>query len=199
MAAIPFHGIQVRYGTESLYFSCTVQRIVTGIAEDNPLTEYVDESTDTILITDGLGTAQTATDSAAITANPNLGVRNLSITGLLLAADQQCKNLAEHLVSRYSTAEAVITAVTFKLNGMSTADRAIITALDQTDILSIAWTPANTGSTVLQTLLIEGVTYQATAGGIASVTFDLSTAQSDQVFTLDSATLGVLDTDVLAY
>ena len=46
MATIPFHGIQVTYGTESLYFSCTVQRVLTGIAVDNPLTEYVDESTD---------------------------------------------------------------------------------------------------------------------------------------------------------
>lgn len=189
----PFHGIEVSYGTEQLWFSVTVQRVYTDIIADNPLTTEVDESTDIILRTD-LAVPQTAINATATAAYADtLGARNLAITGLLLAADQQCNNMAEYLVDRYSTPKPVITNLTVILNGLSTADRAAVAALDITDIIAVAWTPTDTGGAVSETLVVEGVEYRATAGNIVEISFDLSEALSDQWFTLDDATLGVLD------
>ena len=180
MADLIFHGVEVSYGTEQLYFSVTVQRVYTDVIADNPLTTEVDESTDTILRTD-LAVPQTATDATATAAYADtLGARNLAITGLLLASDAQCKNMAEYLVDRYSTPKPVVTNLTVILNGLSTADRAEITALDITDKIQFSWTPTGTGSAVTQTLVIEGVTYRATAGDIVEISFDLSEALSDQ-------------------
>ena len=198
MAAIPFHGIDVTFGTEQLHFQVSVQRIFTKVTADNPATTEVNESTDVILRTDA-AVAQTATDAAAITANPNLGVRQLTIGGLLLAADHQSMNMAEYLVDKYSTATSIVTSLTVILDGLSTADRATVAALDIADIVALAWTPTGTGSATTQTSVIEGVTYRSAIHGTTSVVFDLSATDSADVFTLDSATLGVLDTDVLAF
>ena len=129
-------------------------------------------------------TAQSATSPPA-----KLGRRGLSRLGLLFRGDSQSESLAEHLAEKYAQPEAVITSLEVYLHGLGTSDRATIAALDINDTVTLSWTPTGSGTTITQTLVIEGLTYSADQTGRAVMTFQLSAYPDTNYFTLDTDSL----------
>jgi hypothetical protein len=70
--------------------------------------------------------------------------------------------------------------------------------LDIGDRITIERTPQDIGAQITKTLIIEGVKHSITRENWV-VTFTTSPTLENAPFVLDSATLGVLDTDLLAY
>lgn len=192
--AFSFSGVEVAWGSESLYYQASVSRQVVlpdapdfGVippprvmGDDDPITE------------DSGGTPRTAT--SALTPPTRIGARNITITGLLLRGDGECEARARYLADRYSSPEAVVSGLTTILNKFSTANRATVAALDIHDVITLTWTPKNTGVAVTQTLVIEGVEYTADVSGLATVTYQLSAVPDSNYFLLDTDSLdsGVL-------
>lgn len=133
------------------------------------------------------GEAMTALSSTSPPAK--LGRRGLSRLGLLFRGDSQSESLAEHLAEKYADPEAVITSLEVYLHGLGTSDRATIAALDIDDTVTLSWTPTGSGSTITQTLVIEGVTYSADHTGRAVMAFQLSAYPNTNYFTLGTDSL----------
>jgi len=70
--------------------------------------------------------------------------------------------------------------------------------LDIGDRITVERTPQDVGSQIVKTLIVEGVKHSITRDNWV-VTFTTSPTLENAPFVLDSATLGVLDTDLLAY
>lgn len=157
---IPFSSIEARFGTELLHFKVSVDR------ED--------------------GIAQTATNAGQIAAYPSLGVRHLTIGGMLYQSDDHSLGLAEFLLGRYSTIGAVVSGLTVKLHGLGSSDRAVVAALDVGDVVSLSWTPPGTTGVVFQTLSIESVGYSTDRSKRAEMTFQLSESSDPDYFQVDT-------------
>lgn len=129
--------------------------------------------------------------SALSSASPPaaFGRRPVPYSGLLFRGDMFSESLAEHVAETYSDTEAVISSLVVYLHGLSTADREAIVALDINDTVTLSWTPTGSGSIITQTLVIEGVSYEANETGYAAMTFQLSAFPNTNYFTLDTDTL----------
>lgn len=189
--AFGFSHVRVDWGSELLVYQASVSRIVVlpeavdfGVAAPSTTIEQA--------TADSGGTPRTAT--SALTPPTRIGSRSISIDGLLLRHDAECEARAQYIVDRFSSPEAVVSELTTILNNEGTADRATIAALDINEVITLTWTPTGTGSIVTQTLAIEGVTYDHTVSGLATVTFQLSAMPDTNFFTLDTDSLdsGVL-------
>jgi hypothetical protein len=159
-SGFPFSGVAVSFGSESLYFKVSIQRFG--------------------------GVTQTATNASAIAANPNLGVRHLTMSNLLYISDAYSLSLATHLAERYSAQEAIVSGLRISLHGLDTSDRATITALDIGDVVTLQWTPTRAGDQVSQVLAVEGVRYQADASGEAFAWLQLSDARDPEFLIYDT-------------
>lgn len=129
------------------------------------------------------------TATASTPPPDRFGPRGVAYSGLLFRGDMFSESLAEHIAEVYSDTEAVISALTVFLHGLSTSDRATIAALDIGDAVTLSWTPTGSGSIITQTLVIEGVGYDADETGYAAMTFQLSAFPDTNYFTLDTDTL----------
>ena len=79
-----------------------------------------------------------------------------------------------------------------------TAYQSPCVTLDIGDRITVNRTPQNVGSAISKTLIIEGIKHHITRDGWV-VTFNTSPTLQNAPFVLDSATLGVLGTNILAY
>lgn len=156
---LPFHGIQVRFGTELLHFKVSADR-------------------------EG-GEAQTATNAGQMAVYPTLGARHLTLRGMLYQSDDHSFGLATFLLGRYSSISAVVSGLTINLHALGTTDRATVAALDIGDVVTLTWTPPGTTGAVNQTLAIESRGYHADERGNAYVTFQLSDASDPGYFEWD--------------
>lgn len=162
---LPFYSVDALYGAERLYFQVSVGRLG--------------------------GEPRTASNSTAIAAYPLLGVRQLTIDGLLCDSDAYCEGYASELVDRYSANAATVSSLTVKLSALEDADRATVAALDIGDLVGLTWTPSPTSTQVVQDLVIEGVTYRSNVlTGEAFMDFQLSE-------NIDLTGIFVIDTDSL--
>jgi len=80
----------------------------------------------------------------------------------------------------------------------STAYQSPCVTLDIGDRITVNRTPQNVGSAISKTLIIEGIKHRITRDGWM-VTFNTSPTLQNAPFVLDSATLGVLGTNILGY
>ena len=80
----------------------------------------------------------------------------------------------------------------------NTAYQSPCVTLDIGDRITVNRTPQNVGSAISKTLIIEGIKHQITRDGW-TVTFNTSPTLQNAPFVLDSATLGVLGTNILGY
>ena len=160
---LPFHGIDVRYGTELLHFKVSVDR-------------------------EG-GVAQTATNVGQLAAYPKLGARPLPLGGMLYQSDDHSLGLANFLLGRYSQIAAVVSGLTINLHALGASNRNTVAALDIGDVVTLTWTPPGTSGSVFQTLVIESVSYSTNFDGDTSVSFQLSDASDPGYFVLDTDAL----------
>jgi hypothetical protein len=70
--------------------------------------------------------------------------------------------------------------------------------LDIGDRITVERTPQDVGAQIVKNLILEGVKHSITRDNWV-VTFNTSPSLENAPFVLDSATLGVLDTNILAY
>lgn len=126
-------------------------------------------------------------------------IRTLALTGLLLLTDGYAANLAEFLADTYSQPRTRIRSLALKLDGMSTGQGEDVAALELGDVVTVTWTPTGLTTEVTQELVVEGIRHAHSLSAGYGVELQLSQRVQSGVFTLDSATLGVLDQSALAY
>jgi hypothetical protein len=134
---------------------------------------------------------------SAVSASSN--IRTLPLTGLLFDTDLKSQNLADFLLNLYEDPQTRVDGLTVILEALSEAERETVLELDLGDVITILWTPQGTMSSTTQTVVIEGIDHSTSVDGVHAVMFRLSQRAQADVFTLDSATLGVLDVNRLAY
>jgi hypothetical protein len=134
---------------------------------------------------------------SAVSASSN--IRTLPLTGLLFDTDLKSQNLADFLLNLYETPQTRVDGLTVILEALSEAERETVLELDLGDAITILWTPQGTMSSTTQTVVIEGIDHATSVDGVHAVMLRLSQRAQADVFTLDSATLGVLDVNRLAY
>lgn len=163
-ANVPFQTVAVTSGSDTFYTRVQVQR-AGGVAQSYQ-------------------TASAATDD----------VVSLSLTGLLLADDSQAYEMATYLANVYATGEARVSQIGTLIDSqiLSVTEQQQLLALELTDLVSITWTPNSVGAAINQTAVIDSIDH-AIFPGRHDVTLRLGKADSRGPFTLDSATLGVLD------
>jgi hypothetical protein len=168
---IPFSVVEVTFGSELLYTKVSVD--VIG------------------------GTAQTADD---VTAQANYGIRHLTFSQMLMNSDGQADDMAEYLLDRYKSPEAVVSQIRVPLEKLSSANRTTVAGLEISDTVSLNWTPTPGLGAVSQTLVIEGVGYDKDVDGATWMTFQLSAAPSNDFFIVAAdANASLLDTGVLGF
>lgn len=167
---IPFSVVEVTFGSELFYTKVSVE--IIG------------------------GTPQTADDLIA-QANPP-GIRTLPLSQMLLDSEGQADDLAEYLVDRYSTPEAVVSAIRVPLHKLSSANRTAVAGLEISDTVSLDWTPTAGLGAISETLVIEGIGYQIENSSKPAtwMTFQLSAAPTNDFFILDT---DLLDTDAVGF
>lgn len=166
---VAFETIQIDYGSEYLYNWVAVDR-------------------------EG-GTQQSSQDA---TSQDTYGVRRLSIGGLLYDSDSQSADTADYLLNKYKDPELRITSITVQIENLSMATAAEVLSLDITDVVDVSFQPPGGGSPITGSVIIEGIDHEI-APASHRVTFSLGTADDRQFLVLDNATLGVLDSNILAF
>lgn len=161
---IPYSALEVLYGQEFLYNKVVAQ--ITG------------------------GSEQVADDVAS---QAEYGISTLSLSDLLLSTDAAALALAEDLLSKYKQPQYRFDRLRTDINGLGSIDRATLIALELGDVVNIIRT-YNTGSpaSVALDFSIESLSHTITPSG-HQIELGLAYVELLSAFTLDSATLGVLD------
>lgn len=167
---IPFSAIGVTFGSELLYNRVSVQNI----------------DSDAQSVDDPIGRS-------------NQGERHLPLSDMLLEDDIQAADLAQYLLNRYSSPEAVVSSIRVPLHRLSSANREAVANLQISETVSLDWTPTVGFGPVNETLVVEGRGYFSDMKSIAWMTFQLSAAPDNAFFILDSATDGVLDVSQVGF
>ena len=174
---IPFQQVEVQVGSETYYTRVSVDR-------------------------EG-GTAQTYTTTAATTEE----IRSLSIGGLLLDSDAQALEMATYYANVYATGDARVSGLTVVAHRQASTggyglavDRLVnLLQLELNDVVTVTFTPNNTGSAINQTCVVSGISHTVTPD-LHTVQLKLDRFDNHAPFILDDASLGLLDgTSVLAF
>jgi hypothetical protein len=121
-------------------------------------------------------------------------IRRLSIFGLLMETDEQALALAEWLLSIYSEPIPRVKRLSVMPAAQaSEADAAMIMALDIGSVISVVWTPLDTGSTIDEGYTIESVEHSIPFDGPHVVSFTLAPVTQTLVFTIEDTILGVIE------
>jgi len=118
---IPYSGIQVTFGSELLYNEVVIANIGGGTATASDL--------------DSQGT---------------YGIRNLTITDLLGANDQQSVDLALELVEQYSEPEFRVENLVVDLHALEETDQNLVLGIELGDVSEIIFRPNNIGDDILR-------------------------------------------------
>jgi hypothetical protein len=161
---IPYTSLSVMYGQEFLYNKVVCQ--VEG------------------------GTDQIANDVASQT---EYGISTLSLSGLLLVDDAAALTLATDLLDRYKLPEYRFDKLQTIYNPLNSTKQQTLTAVDIADVVSITRTyTTGTPASVTKEYSIENIRHVITPSS-HTVEFGLAVADLVYPFTLDDATLGVMD------
>lgn len=180
---VAYQAIDIQYGSELLFNRVSVDRVG--------------------------GTKQTATNVASQAA---YGVRSLSMSSMLQTTDGAALDLATWTVGVYAQPQVRIVSVSFQLGAIDTSigvsgwvsvsgrpptDQQGICMADIGNAVTVTFTPNRTGSPIVSQCMIEGISHDIRPGSHI-VTLRLSDIAAVP-FTLNSSTLGVLDTSVLSF
>jgi hypothetical protein len=109
-------------------------------------------------------------------------------------SDDVAAGLADWLLNIYREPLTRVSMLMVKVNALDAADRGAVSRLDIGDVVSVVWTPRGVGAPLEQTLVVEGLEHQIDTSGLHTMWLHTSLAQQVDVFTLDDASLGLLDT-----
>ena len=169
-SGIPFTGIGIDYGSESLANAVSVTYTAGTVVA---------------------GTA-VATDA---TSQTRYGVVDKTYATLLAtAADAQA--LANWQVALYAEPQYRVDSLTVSLDGITATQAGQVLDLELGDAVQVSWTPNGVGAAVTQIVSIDGIEHQADPAQHL-VTFTMS--QTLAAFILDDPVFGVLDDDILGF
>jgi hypothetical protein len=161
---IPYTSLSVMYGQEFLYNKVVCQ--VEG------------------------GTDQIAND---VVSQTEYGISTLSLSGLLLVDDAAALTLATDLLSRYKEPEYRFDKLQTIYNPLGSGDQGTLTGIEIADVVEITRSyPVGTPSSVTLNYSIENIRHVISASA-HTVEYGLAVADLVYAFTLDDATLGVMD------
>jgi hypothetical protein len=167
---IPFSAVEVTFGSELLYTKVSV---------------------------DIGDTVQTADDTIA---QANYGIRHLVLSNMLNSTNMEAGDMADYLLGRYASPEAVVSGIRVPLEKLSSANRTTVAGLQISDTVDLNWTPTPGLGAVSQTLVIEGRGYEKSIDGATWMTFQLSAAPTNDFFILAAhADASLLDTDAVGF
>ena len=169
---IDIAGVSITYGSEELHFGVSAQRA------------------------GGRAVERLASSNPSATT---LGLRMLTMSGLLLECDAASEAMAEWLLTRYSNQQAYVSELLVKMESLSSGNQTTVAGLEIGDLIDLTWTPTGVGDTITEVLVIEGIGYSASYDDVTMVTLQLSPAPSDEWLILNDATYGVLDLNKIGY
>jgi hypothetical protein len=139
------------------------------------------------------GSRQTVNDSAS---QALYGASSLSESGLLMNSDAQSLDMANILLSAYKDPELRVAELVVELGALTTANQLDVLALDMASVVAVTWTPNGVGTEVSRVCIVEGIRHDVTPD---SHTVTLSLGDRRTFVTLDDASLGRLDFNVLSF
>lgn len=147
-----------------------------------------------VTVTQPNGTTYTATDT---TSQGKYFKRALNIDDFIADDGYYTINTALYTLAQYKDPQMRIDQLTVNPR-RSTAYQSPCVTLDIGDRITVERTPQDVGSQISKYLIIEGVKHSITRDNWV-VTFNTASTLQNAPFVLDSATLGVLDTNILGY
>lgn len=147
-----------------------------------------------ITVTQPNGTTFTASDT---TSQGKYFKRTLNIDNFIADTGYFVANTALYRLAQYKNPQMRIDELTVNPR-RAVAYQSPCVTLDIGDRITVERTPQDVGAQITKTLIIEGIKHSITRDNWV-VTFTTSPTLENAPFVLDSATLGVLDTDLLAY
>lgn len=145
----------------------------------------------TVTVLNG-GTA-TAVNAASVT---DYGAIDYAIRDSLLADAGQAQSLADELVARYAEPRLRIEGLDVILNDLTSDQVSEIVSLELGDLVRIVYTPSGIGDPIDQFAQLDEIAHTIDPA-VHRVSLSFSNGQP-QAFVLDSPTMGVLDSDILA-
>lgn len=130
---MPFHGIEVEFGSEFLFNRIQVSR----------------EGGSTITV-------------SAVDSQATYGVRTLSRDGYLFLEDTETTAFAEYLITLYAEPNVRIASHNIDVNGLSDLHKRYVFRLEIGDVVRTVWTPNDTGNVIDRDSIIEGVEHTIT-------------------------------------
>ena len=147
-----------------------------------------------VTVTQPNGTTFTASDT---TSQGKYFKRTLNIDNFTADTGYFVANTALYRLQQYKNPQMRIDELTVNAR-RAVAYQSPCVTLDIGDRITVERTPQDVGTQISKTLIIEGIKHSITRDNWV-VTFTTSPTLENAPFVLDSATLGVLDTDLLAY
>ena len=136
-------------------------------------------------------------DESDTTSQGKYFKRSLNIDNFIADNPYYAVNTAIYRLGQYKDPKMRIDELTVNPRRAATYQSPCVT-LDIGDRITVERTPQDVGAQIVKTLILEGVKHSITRDNWV-VTFNTSPSLENAPFVLDSATLGVLDTNILAY
>lgn len=147
-----------------------------------------------VTVTQPNGTRYTASDT---TSQGKYFKKTLNIDNFIADDGYFVANTALYRLQQYKNPQMRIDELTVNARRAAAYQSPCVT-LDIGDRITVERTPQDVGAQISKTLIIEGIKHSITRDNWV-VTFTTSSTLENAPFVLDSATLGVLDTDLLGY
>lgn len=188
--ALTFHGRSTRYAQAS---AVTLDMAAQDV--ESTFAPMLDRST---LVNDVTATSATTSGRAVDTASRDAYGLARDSVALDTTDPEEPLQAASWRVSRYAEPRVRVPALDVNLTHLPLAQQqAILGTLDVGARLTVSNQPSQAPVTT-EDYFVEGYAYTLSPAAV-TVSLNVSPATLWQVFTLDSATLGQLDNDVLAY
>jgi hypothetical protein len=144
------------------------------------------------------GTLQTSEETGPGTPQAMYGVRQLSITGLLMDTDAQSAAMSSYLYRIYSDPADRIASIVVNVSALSASEKALMAAVELGNLVRVVWTPANTGAQVDQQLVVEGIDHEWQAHQPHVMTLRTSPVYQTGAFIIGDPVRGIIgNTDYL--
>lgn len=171
----------------------------SGVSYQSLSNEFGDEFLYNYILTEIPDVAQyVATDA---TSQAAYQTQQYSITDLLYSFYGEAQDLGLFLLNKFKDPKLRFTGLSKQLNGASTTHQNLCCGLDLAEVVAVtkAFTVGSPAS-VTQTVVVSGISHQIVPGShVVSYVFEPYTADATAYLVLDSATLGIVGTNILAF
>ena len=169
----------------------------TGIPYMSLVNQYGSELLYNYIVTQSpAGAAQTSSDANSIALYQT---QNYNLLNLLNSTTTEVAGLGAYLLGKYANPVLRFTGVSCELAALTSAQWSIIFAIDLTSIISVEKDySTGTPTTQTQTLITSGIEHRIVPGSHI-INFTMESVDGNQYLTLDNATFGTLDNNLLSF